>query len=436
MTTLHESTLFNNIKLINNGGEFTGEAGMVLVNELMTEIGFDSLLRKNIHINDQRHSPKYEYLTILKQVILQIIAGYKHDVAANQLQYDPLFNLLLEQDKAASQPTISRFISQFTTENIQELETVIRKLATKLFEYHNQQQFIIDVDSTHADTYGHQEKANYNAHYQTNGYHPLVAFDSSSGQLLGVKLRPGNRYTSTGVSTFLQSILNEYRSYSCDPDILIRGDSGFATPELYDLCDEQNCHFIVKAKANHRLQYLAEEHDVYGGSNNGVAETYYYELAYRPGTWKQQYRVVLKSTKAPDELLFNHTFLITNLSELSSDKLFKIYDKRGNAENYIKEAKLGFFLDKTDSHSYLTNAIHMLISAIAYNVVQILKQLALPAGEANNGVMALRFKLFHVPAKIIHHARKTIVQLSKANVFDRLFWQVLHRIQALQLTNI
>ena len=73
----------------------------------------------------------------------------------------------------------------------------------------------------------------------------------------------------------------------------------------------------------------------------------------------------------------------------------------------------------------------MLISAIAYSVVQILKQLALPVGEANDGVIALRFKLFHIPAKIIHHARKIIVQLSKANVFDRLFWQVLHRIHAL-----
>jgi hypothetical protein len=97
---------------------------------------------------------------------------------------------------------------------------------------------IIDVDSTHADTFGHQENANYNAHYQANGY-PLIAFDSLTGQLWGVKLRAGNKYTSNDVSEFLSPILKDCRKYSCDPDILIRGDSGFATPELYKLCDKQ-----------------------------------------------------------------------------------------------------------------------------------------------------------------------------------------------------
>lgn len=36
---------------------------------------------------------------------------------------------------------------------------------------------IFDLDSTHSDTYGEQEKTDYNTHYQTNGYHPQVAFD-------------------------------------------------------------------------------------------------------------------------------------------------------------------------------------------------------------------------------------------------------------------
>lgn len=50
--------------------------------------------------------------------------------------------------------------------------------------FHDDSDFIIDLDSTHTDTFGRQEQANYNAHYQTYGHHPLVAFDSVTGYFL------------------------------------------------------------------------------------------------------------------------------------------------------------------------------------------------------------------------------------------------------------
>jgi len=429
MTTLHEKQLFNNthLKITNNGGNLTGDAGLVLIKEFMDQIDFDSIIQQLLHIKDRRRSPQHTSAKIFTQLIFQIIAGYKHDAAANRLQYDRLYQLLLSQSKAVSQPTISRFFSRLTETNIQEFEAIIRRLGDLNLLDRNQQELIIDVDSTHADTFGKQENATYNAHYQTEGYHPLLAFDAVSGVLINVKQRPGNQYTSHGVREFLEPLLVHYHEYSCDPDILIRGDSGFATPEVYTLCDEQQVNFIVKLKSNHRLQQLAEKNILYGIP--GI-ETQYYELDYRPDTWTRTYRVVLKATKSVDELLFKeYEFLVTNLVEPTVSSLFDTYHQRGVVENYIKEIKDGFFLDKTDSHSYLINTFHMLISGVAYNLIQAMKSAALSPTEATHSVMTLRFKLLHIPARIVSHARQTWIQLSSANVFDRLFWQVLHRIQ-------
>src|SRR5699024_9888264 len=36
---------------------------------------------------------------------------------------------------------------------------------------------LIDLDSIHADTYGDQKSNAYNTHYNTVGFHPIVAFD-------------------------------------------------------------------------------------------------------------------------------------------------------------------------------------------------------------------------------------------------------------------
>ena len=51
-------------------------------------------------------------------------------------------------------------------------------------------------------------------------------------------------------------------------------------------------------------------------------------------------------------------------------------------ENFIKEAKNGFYFDKTDSSSFLENHARMMVSLLAYNIVNFMKTVCLPAKEA------------------------------------------------------
>ena len=100
------------------------------------------------------------------------------------------------------------------------------------------------MDSTHSDTFGNQELSDYNAHYGTTGYHPIVTFDGITGDFLKAKLRPGNQYTSNGVKEFLEPLLDHYSQAVPTTDILVRGDSGFATPDIYELCEKSNKEYI------------------------------------------------------------------------------------------------------------------------------------------------------------------------------------------------
>ena len=82
----------------------------------------------------------------------------------------------------------------------------------------------------------------------------------------------------------------------------------------------------------------------------------------------------IRSTREAGELLFRHEFIVTNLSEnVSPDTIFSIYAKRGTMENFIKEAKAGFYFDKTDSPRFLENHVRMMLSLIAYNLVNFLR---------------------------------------------------------------
>lgn len=155
----------------------------------------------------------------------------------------------------ASQSTISRFINSLTEQNIDEFNRLLLRLADTVFKRRNQLILISDVDSTHADIYGKQEAANYNSDHGTDGFHPILVFDSIV--LLEVTQRPGNVYTSHDADEFLRP-LNHYQDFSCDMNILVSGDSGIATLAIYDLCDEAGCQFLVKLKYIPQLNDLTQ----------------------------------------------------------------------------------------------------------------------------------------------------------------------------------
>ncbi|MBF9665078.1 transposase [Streptococcus pseudopneumoniae] len=79
---------------------------------------------------------------------------------------------------------------------------------------------------------------------------------------------------------------------------------------------------------------------------------------------------------------------LTNLSSVDSEELFQFYRERGNAENFIKERKAGFFGDKTDSSTMVKNEVRMMMGYLAYNLYLFLKQLA------GDEVKALTIKRF------------------------------------------
>lgn len=131
----------------------------------------------------------------------------------------------------------------------------------------NDTDMIIDLESTHFDTFGNQEQTAYNVHYGTTGYHPMVAFDGLTGDFLKAVLRSGNQYTYNGVKELLDPLLEHYNQTIPTTDILVRGDSGFVTTDVYDLCGTHENYYVIRLKANRNLYRLAEEFVFYDNNH-------------------------------------------------------------------------------------------------------------------------------------------------------------------------
>lgn len=209
MATLHENTLKFNQKMTvtNTGGNLSTDAGLILVKEFLHSIGFEQLMEKELHFQDSRLSPTHSNETILEQLIFQLIAGYDTDASANILRQDPFFQQMLEKSTLASQPSLSRFWDRISEspDALVQLQALNQAMLDKVRIQRNATEMVLDLDSTYSDTYGNQEETAFNRHYQTTGYHPLVAFDGLTKDFLKAELRSGNTYCSTGAADFFES---------------------------------------------------------------------------------------------------------------------------------------------------------------------------------------------------------------------------------------
>lgn len=436
MVTLQENAVkFNNNLIVSHdGGRLSSDSGLVLIDELMDAFQFTQLSKKIVRFNDSRKYWTHTNHKLLKQLVLQIVAGYNTDSAANILQHDPVLQTLSTDEPLASQSSISRFYDRVVVETILTLQVLNQDLIDKARLVRNDTNMIIDLDSTHSDTFGHQEQTAYNAHYGTNGYHPLVAFDGLTGDFLKAKLRSGNQYTSNGVKEFLEPLLEHYNQTIPTTDILVRGDSGFATPDVYDLCDLYENQYVIRLKANRNLYRLAEEFVFYDNHHPwDEKEVYYHSVSYQAASWFKPRRVCIRSTREVGELLFKHSFIVTNFSEnISAKRVFETYNKRGTMENYIKEAKNSFFFDKTDSPRFIENEARMMISLLAYNLVNFLRTLCFEPKSKGLQVDTIRFRLFKVAGKLVSTARQMYLKLSISHVYQREFYAVFRKIQRIR----
>ena len=238
------------IKINFDGGDLSSDAGLLLIKEFISKLGIERLLNRSFKTND---SAVFRYHTDrdnLLQMIYMIMAGYFEDDASDELTKDPIFRAVLEKSALASQPTVSRFFNRMDEDTLKQFQEISQILRKRIYSIQMPQAVILDLDSTLLAAYGKQEGRAFNFHYRSNGYHPLVCYAGITGDLIKIQLRDGAAYSCTGVTNFLQPILDEYLNDYPTIHLLLRGDSGFATSDLYKQCEENGTSYVIRLMEN------------------------------------------------------------------------------------------------------------------------------------------------------------------------------------------
>ena len=434
MTILNTISLKSNkqIKINFNGGDLSSDGGLLLIKEFAARVGLIKLVKKLFKTNDHTACRMHTDPDNLMQTIYQIIAAYFEDDCADELTKDPVMNAILEKDRLASQPTLSRFWNRMDTDTLSQFNEIASRMREIIYSIHALEQMLFDLDSTLLNTYGTQEGGGFNFHYQDHGYHPLLCYDGITGDLLKAELREGTQYCSKEAAAFMIPLLQEYRTKYPSVPLYLRGDSGFASPDLYEVCEENDCKYAIRLKQNSTLIRYAQdaEEALYRATRKNQIDyaVEYGEFDYQAGSWSHPRRVVFKVEKPYGQMVHLFTFVVTTMEDLEPYQVIRFYCGRGKMENFIKEGKSGFDFSSVSSQSMVVNANQLQVHVLAYNLFNWFRRLALSASMRKQRIDTIRLKLLKVAAKAVHSARYIVFKLCSSCPYKREFYETLSNI--------
>ncbi len=295
----------------------------------------------------------------------------------------------------ASTSQMGRFETELLTidDNLAALTALPGVWIDRVHARNRQKIIVLDMDSSVSPTHGEQEGTAYNGHFGCTCYHPLFVFNQF-GDLERCALRPGNVHSAHEWRDVLEPVVARYR------DRLLRryfrGDAAFALPGIYEFLEAEGFRYAIRLPANRVLQ------DSIGhllkrpvGRPPKDVRRYYASFSYRAATWTKPRRVVAKVEWHPGELYPRVGFIVTNLSR-RAERVVAFYNQRGTAEQHIKEGKNAIKWTRLSCRRFDHNAVRLQLHALAYNLGNFMRTLALPDAVEQWSLTSLREKLIKI----------------------------------------
>jgi hypothetical protein len=216
-------------------------------------------------------------------------------------------------------------------------------------------------------------------------------------------------------------------------EVVFRADAAFSKLGIYEALEERGVKYAIRLPANDNLL-----RDIEGLLTRPVGRpslkpvVWYKGFLYQAASWKTARRVVAKVEFHAGELFPRIGFIVTNL-QTPSRAVVRFYNKRGTAEQWIKEGKQAVKMTRLSCHRFRSNQVRLALSLLAYNLGNFWRRLALPRRIENWSLTSLQQRLVKTGGRLVKHARYYWLLLAEGHLNRRRFAAMLGRIALLPL---
>ena len=346
------------LKVAFQGSRITSDAGLILVRELDERLGLEPIIAE--HLRDSRHglNTQFRLPDLLRQSIYSRLAGYEDLNDAVRLSTDPTFRLIGSPKRwdrsAALTSTLHWFETELLTrdDNLVGLMAVNRDLIGQAETCDLPAVRCSTWTPARAPVHGQQEGSAYNGHFETVCYHPLFLF-TDHGDCVAAKLRPGNVSSADDWEELLVPEID--RQQAEGQRGAFRADAAFARPAIYEALEARGVQYAIRVPANKNLELAIEDLLFRSpGRPSHQPLVRYKSVRYQAESWTTPRRIVAKVEHHVGELFPRVGFIVTNLP-LSNRAVVRFYNKRGTAEQWIKEGKQAAHWTRLSCHRFRAN---------------------------------------------------------------------------------
>jgi hypothetical protein len=360
----------------------SSDTGLLPVRQFDERIGLTSGFADALRDTRDPTFTKQSLLGMVRQRIYGIIADYEDQNDHDTLRSDPVFKLIagrLPGDlDLASQPTLSRFENAVTIADLWQLRDEFAERFMQSFDG-PPLRITLDLDAFDDPAHGRQQLIMFHGYYDQYQYLPIIITCAENDEVVLVGLRHGTCHASLGADDDLRYLASRFRAVWPDVQIVIRADSGFATPAMYDVCEELGLTFTIGLGMNPRLKKLSDsllDQAIQTYAETAQPQRLFLPVEYQADTWPRPRPVVIKVEVHAQGT--NRRAVVTNRRgwQIEPQGTYDEYAGRGESENRNKELKRELKGDRLSDHRFLANFFRLYLHAAALNLMIRLRQAA------------------------------------------------------------
>jgi hypothetical protein len=410
------------------GGDITSDGGVLLLRQADRLLGLSEAIAAALPDPRRQASCDHDVHTLLRQRLYAIALGYEDLNDHEALRQDMALQTAVERDQClASAATLCRFENRADGETAWRLHQVLLDQFIASFK-RSPKKLVLDFDATDDPVHGEQEGRFFHGFYRHYCFLPLYVF--CGHQLLVSYLRPSNIDGAKHSWAILSLLVKRLRQVWPKVRIIFRGDGGFCRWKMFRWCDRHGIGYIVGLAKNKRLNALTASLQDQAAAcfpTTGHKVRWFTDIRYGARSWDRARRVIAKIEYSQHGV--NPRYVVTNLEGDAKHLYDKIYCARGDMENRIKENQLDMFGDRTSCQRWWGNQFRLLLSSLAYTLIEAIRRIALQGTElARAYVGTIRLKLFKIGAVILKNTRRIRFLLASGCPYKELYFLVAHRL--------
>lgn len=413
-------------------------AGLFVTATLGQHLGLGELLSERVTVGP---NPAAKTLT----VVHSLLAGGDCIDDVDMLRAGSTGAVLGHQVAAPS--TVGTFLRAFTPGHVGQLEAVAGVVLARAWASEPvRSRCVIDVDSTLCATFGlTKQGAGQVMRTGRRGYHPLVAVEAGTGDVVHARLRRGRSNDGTGAARFVTAALARTRR-ATDAPVVVRADSGFYQRDVVDACRRAGAQFTIGARIQSGMRSLIsslpedawQPIDYPFGEGAAVAElgwTAFDRLHGQEGHGIELRLIVRRvppspSLQQPLFPTFSYHPFITNMHG-DVVELDEFHRRHAEVENVIKDLKHGMGLNHFPSGRWAANGAWLACNVLAHNLARWTGRLGL--GDGRTMTKTFRHRVLAMPGRITRTARRVHLHLPRRWPWARLITNALAQLRSINL---